>query len=224
MITSLPKSIVPRKSKLQGLGAILKRGLLKSNTLRRKRLNIKANDAILSIVTDCREPDANQHSVLRSCREASRRMESILFSVGGAERIVSSLRYFKERPAVREIDHLSQIVSQNENFLQHETKQQKINAAIVQGLSGFLTMFGGQRSGRRSNENQNAYDAIMTALNTEEFTNAKLGRMLSRTLNVTHRQIKRGRAMRKSMEDLDTKRWLRKPSAIPKRAIGEGKC
>ena len=52
---------------------------------------------------------------------------------------------------------------------------------------------------------------------------AKLGRMLSRKLNVNYRQIKRGRAIRKNMHDMDERRWIRKASAVPKSAIGEGK-
>ena len=62
----------------------------------------------------------------------------------------------------------------------------------------------------------------MVAINTKEFATAKLGRMLSRSLNVSRRQIKRGRAIRKEMEDLDTKNWVRCSSTVPKSAIQEG--
>ena len=54
------------------------------------------------------------------------------------------------------------------------------------------------------------FDAIMAAINTKELTSAKLGRMLSRSLNVSQRKIKRGRAIRKEMEDMDKKNWIRR--------------
>jgi len=102
------------------------------------------------------------------------------------------------------------------------SKEERMNSAIVNSLRSFLGLFNG-RSGRRSNEDQNAYDAVMAALDTHDLTSAKLGWMISRTLNMSHRQIKRGRLLRKTMEDIYKKRWLRKSSAVPKNAIGEGK-
>ena len=67
------------------------------------------------------------------------------------------------------------------------------------------------------------FDAIMAAINTKEFTAAKLGRMLSRSLNVSHRQIKRGRAIRSDLEDKDKKNWVQRASTVPKSAIKDGK-
>ena len=75
---------------------------------------------------------------------------------------------------------------------------------------------GDKGGGRRSLEDQNAYDAVMIALNSANLTTAKFGRLLSCTLNVSHRQMKRGRAIRKSMEDMDKKRWIRWSSAVSK--------
>lgn len=63
----------------------------------------------------------------------------------------------------------------------------------------------------------------MTAVNGEEFNEEKLGRQLARSLEVTHRVVKRGRAMRKDMEDMDNKRWIRRATAGPKSAIKAGK-
>ncbi len=102
------------------------------------------------------------------------------------------------------------------------SKEDKLNAVVVKSLREFLAMFN-SRVGRRSNEDQNAYDAVMAALNNGNMTGAKLGRMLSRTLQVSHRQMKRGRALRSNMEDKDKARWIWKESAVPKQAIGEGK-
>ena len=81
---------------------------------------------------------------------------------------------------------------------------------------------GDKGGGRRKMEDQNAYDAVMASLLTEELDASKLTRMLSRRLGVSHRQIKRGRALRKNMKDMDTKHWVRKSSAVPKNAIGSG--
>ena len=97
------------------------------------------------------------------------------------------------------------------------------------GIKSFMSMFHRSRNddnkggGRRTLEDQNAYDAIMTAINSKELTTARLGRLLTRTLGVSHRQIKRGRAFRKSMEDMDKARWIRRPSTVPLNAVKEGK-
>lgn len=229
-VTKLPST---RKSKLMLLGDILRKGVLRSNALRIERgLNVKAEKAILALITDSTEGTTELcSSALRHCREAARCMEEVLFLVGGAERIVCSLRYFKDRPAIREVGYVRKALMESDgdgNSNCFHSKQERMNEAIVKALRGFLGMFsrkgaeGKRDGGRRFNEDQNAYDAVMTALNSNELTGAKLGRMLSRMLNVSHRQIKRGRAMRKNMEDMDKARWVRKRSAVPKNAIGEG--
>ena len=217
-----------RQSKLQTLGNILREGLLQSGNLRRKHgLTIKANDSIVILLTDSSEGERvmDSTSVLRACRNAAREMETILFSTGGAERIVCTMRIFRDRPAMKELLHVKDAMVSNQlqstDNLSLKSKEERMNSAIVNSLHSFLGLFNG-RSGRRSNEDQNAYDAVMAALNNNDLTSAKLGRMLSRTLNVSHRQIKRGRALRQNMEDMDKKRWLRKSSAVPKNAIGEG--
>ena len=112
----------------------------------------------------------------------------------------------------------------------YHSKTEKFNATVVKSLKGFLGMFQRDRSdgkkggGRRSSEDQNAYDSIIAALVSEDLDAARLGRMLCQRLNVSHRQMKRGRATRKSMEDMDAKRWIRRSSAVPKSAIGAGEC
>ena len=60
--------------------------------------------------------------------------------------------------------------------------------------------------GRRCLENQNAYDAVMTTINSNNLTSTKLGRTITCTLGVSHRQIKRGGAFQKNMEDTDKTR------------------
>ena len=82
---------------------------------------------------------------------------------------------------------------------------------------------GGKGGGRQSLENQNVYDAMMAAINTKGLTFDNLGRMLLRSLNVSRRQIKRGRAVRKKMEDMDKNNWVWRSFTVPKNAIQEGK-
>ena len=72
-------------------------------------------------------------------------------------------------------------------------------------------------------EDQNVYDVIMATINTKELTTAKLGNLLCRELNISRRQMKRGRAIRTDMEDMDKKNGVRPSSTVPKNAIQVGK-
>ena len=152
-------------------------------------------------------------------------MEDLLFSVGGAERIVTTLRYFRGRRTVQELDKAMGIIDRDVTN-KNRSKEGKLNGMVMDGLRDFLGMFRSTSSkggGRRTLEDQNVFDAIMAAINTKEFTAAKLGRMLSRSLNVSHRQIKRGRAIRSDLEDKDKKNWVQRASTVPKSAIKDGK-
>ena len=151
-------------------------------------------------------------------------MEDLLFSVGGAERIVATLRYFRCRQTVQELDQAMGIID-GDSTSKNMSKEGQLHLIVMDGLRNFLGMFQSSSSkggGRQSLENQNVYDAIMATINTKELTSAKLSRMLSRSLNVSRRQIKRGRAIRKDMEDMDKKNWVRRSSTVPKNAIQEG--
>ena len=72
-------------------------------------------------------------------------------------------------------------------------------------------------------EDQNAYDAVMTAVVNCDLSKEKLGRIFAREMGVSRRAVKRGQAMRKEMEDMDSKRWIRRTSRVPKNAIRVGK-
>ena len=69
-------------------------------------------------------------------------------------------------------------------------------------------------------EDQNAYDEVVVVLVSGDLDSAKFGRLLSRTLNISHQQIKRARAICHDIEDKT--RWVRELSAVPNNAIGEG--
>ena len=108
------------------------------------------------------------------------------------------------------------------------TKTEKMNKILTNNLKGFLQLFcrprceEETRGGRRLNEDQNAYDSVMTAMISNDLTRAKLGRMFSRQMQVSYRAVKRARGMRKDMEDMDSERWIRRPSVVPKDSIGVG--
>ena len=221
-----------RISKVQKIGQVMREALIRSSLLRSKYHTAeKADERIRRAVRVATEGDLNNNS-LRRCREAAQKMDEILFSVGGAERLVATLRYFKEQPAVRELVRAKEILmsegatpAKSDRYL---SKDENLSALIVDGLKGFVGMFhrkrgdGDKGGGRRSTEDQNVYDAVMAALASGDLTSAKLGTMLCRKLDISRRQIKRGRAIRKNMEDMDTKRWIRKSSAVPKSAIADG--
>ena len=42
-------------------------------------------------------------NVMDACQRAVRQMEYLLFTNGGAERLLSTLRYFHDRPLIREV-------------------------------------------------------------------------------------------------------------------------
>ena len=221
--TDAPNS---RNSKLKHIGNMIMKRLRKSSTLRRQRYSARAKAEINALITITDEDDLNKNA-MRSCREAARKMEKILFSVGGAKRLVTTLRYFREGPLVRELGQTKKVLEESQTG-KYSTKEEQLQVLVMDGMKGFFAMFHRNRGeedkggGRRTIEDQNAYDAVMAAINSNELTSARLGRMLTNTLGVSHRQIKRGRALRKSMEDHD-KGWVRRTSAAPKNAVKEGK-
>ena len=221
------KQVVERSSKLKQVGDQVRKRLLKSHHLRnRKRSSMAANEEMSAAVAQSSEIEWNTHT-MRSCREASQKMEDLLFSVGGAERIVKTLRYFRDRKAVLEVDRVEDNMNVNKPN-EKKSKEGRLNSVLMDGLRNFLGMFhrprgeGDKGGGRRTLEDQNVYDAIMAAINTKELTTAKLGSMLSRELGISRRQMKRGRALREDMEDKDKKNWVRRSSTVPKNAIKLG--
>ena len=218
-----PTNTVPvRTSKLQKVGEELREKLIISS---RKRIQYRstkqANEFLSGLSVDT---DEGQHTsmVMDACQRAARRMEDLLFTNGGAERLLLTLKFFHNRPAIREVGALKELLN-NDTSTNYYTKEEKLNSAIAKSLKDFLRFFW-IKKGRRSNEDQNAYDVVMVALNSDQIMKHKLGRVFARHMQVSRRAIKRGRAMRKSMEDMDKKKWIRRPSVVPKNAIGVGKA
>ncbi len=72
---------------------------------------------MLSVLGNLREgDDILNHSVVTKCRKAAQQMEDLLFSVGGAERIVTTLQIFKDRPVVRELIHVREAMQSGNNL------------------------------------------------------------------------------------------------------------
>ncbi len=219
-----------RVSKLKKVGDVVRQSMNKSSKLRGKYHAIKkANAEIIAAIDESTESDFSV-SATRHCREAAQKMEDLLFSVGGAERIVTTLRFFKESHLIQELKVAQDVMNDDEHRSNRKlSKQERLNVMIIDSLKNFLGLFQRSRGdkdkggGRRTSEDQNAYDAVLAALNSGELTSARMGRLLARTLNVSRRQIKQARVLRKNMEDMDKKRWVRQPSAVPSSAIREGK-
>ena len=109
-----------------------------------------------------------------------------------------------------------------------------MNDIIVNSLKYFLQILfqicgvkdNGEKDkvrGRRLLEDQNTYDAVMTALNNDELNKEKLGRLFVCQKKVSHCEIKREGAMRKDMKYMDRKRCIWRPLVVLKNAIGVGK-
>ena len=81
-------------------------------------------------------------------------MEDVLFSIGSTERIVCTLRYFKERPVIRELTAARGMLT-IENPARYFPKNERLQAVIFDRLKNFLGMFqcrrgdGNQGGGRR---------------------------------------------------------------------------
>ena len=62
----------------------------------------------------------------------------------------------------------------------------------------------------------------MAAMMSEEMTREKLGRLFAREMQISWRAVQRGRGLRKNMEDMDTKQWIRRTTTAPKHTVGIG--
>ena len=72
----------------------------------------KVNKEIVAAVMDACEGELSARHQ-KSCQVAACKMEEILFSVGGPERIVATLRYFKDRATVGEVAHIQYLMVSN---------------------------------------------------------------------------------------------------------------
>ena len=192
-----------------------------------KRRLTKANEEMLAAIKESSERDltSKRH---RSCEDAAGKMEDVLFSVGGAERVVKTLQYFKDRAAVEELTRVRSAMEASDASENYLSKEERLSAIVMASVKDFLGMFTrkqgdvDKRGGRRKPEDQNAYDAVMSSLVSEELDAAKLTKMLSHKFGTNRRQLKRGRALGKNLKNMDSKCWIRKSSAVSRNAICSG--
>ena len=97
------------------------------------------------LIEKSRQPLHNQVRVnftngMRSYREASQKMEDLLFSVGGAERIVKTLRYFKDRKVVQEVNRVRDTIDADKAD-KKKPKEGRLQSVVMDGLRNFLGMF-----------------------------------------------------------------------------------
>ena len=62
----------------------------------------------------------------------------------------------------------------------------------------------------------------MAAIMSEDMTREKLGRLFAREMKTSWHAVKRGRGLRKNMEDMDSKQWIRRTTTAPKHTVGIG--
>ena len=170
--------------------------ILIASTLRNKKENATQADKTLL------EADPNyanvEHSraIKKACADAAKRMEDLLFTTGGAGRLLSTLKYFRDRPAIRELNRLNELSnnggSDNDNS-NRKNKTETLNFFIAKNLKGFLNFFRKEKGkGRRLDEDQNAYNAVMIAVVNSDLSKEKLGRILAREMGVNRHAVKRG--------------------------------
>ena len=161
------------------MGKELRKKLLVSSGTRIQYRSAKRADKALSKLIPGTVDLEHSKAMKDVCGRAAQRMEELLFTNGGAGRLLLTLKYFRERPAMRELKALKKLpnvgVANNNNSIYY-TKTEKMNRILTNDLKGFLHFFCRQRGeketggGRRLNEDQNAYDSVMTAMMSNDLT------------------------------------------------------
>ena len=119
---------------------MVKRRLIRSNVLRGQyHYAARANAEIKAVITKTEEGYQNKYT-MRSCREAAMKMEEILISVGGAHRLVTTVRYFRERPVVRELGKTKDLIDGSKTG-KHSTKEEQLRSLVMGDIKDFFTMF-----------------------------------------------------------------------------------
>ena len=133
-----------RTSKLQRLSNDLRNKILIASTLRNKKENATQADKTLL------EADPNyaivEHSraIKKACADAAKRMEDLLFTTGGADRLLSTLKYFRDRPAIRELNCLNKLSNNggsDSDKSNRKNQTETLNSFIAKNLKGFLNFF-----------------------------------------------------------------------------------
>ena len=95
--------------------------------------------ALASILSKVSDSEMTQKA-MQNCRDVSQDMEDILFSIGGPDRLLTTLRIFRDRPAIRELDVVKQLI-QKDSPDTLISKEEEINKGVVDSLQEFLALF-----------------------------------------------------------------------------------
>ena len=102
-----------------------------------------------------------------------------------------TLKYFRERPAMREVEALKQLSTSgvpDDSSKIYYTKAEKMMRIVTDNVKGFTQFFSRPKGendkggGRRLSKDQNACDLAMTSVMSNDLTRAKLGRVLAREM------------------------------------------
>ena len=170
-------------SRLMKLSRVLKKLLIYSRSQCLNRRITKANQEMTAAIKESGEGGLNLRRYL-CCEDAARKMEVLLFSVGGAERVVKTLQYFKDRTAVEELTLASRamVVAGDTDTEKYLSKDKKLSAIVMDNLKGMFSSKRGETDkggGQRNLEDQNAYDAVMASLISKELDATKVTKLLS---------------------------------------------
>jgi hypothetical protein len=209
-----------RTSKLQRLGKTLKDGLERAGAYRRGDSTKQAN-LVLSELQEA-DDEALSKFTFERCRRATQSMEDVSFRQGSFKRMIATLRYFENRPAIREAKAASNAAAAaGDKSIGFESKSDALNRVVRKSMSDFFGLFSSK--GPRLVEDQNCVDAALSAMASTQIKEERLGRELERALGVTRRHLKRASLMRSSLEDGDTAHWVRSPTREYSSSINAGK-
>ena len=65
----------------------------------------------------------HSRAIKKACADAAKRMEDLLFTTCGADRLLSTLKYFRDRPTIRELNCLKEL--SNSGGSDHDNSNRK---------------------------------------------------------------------------------------------------
>ena len=158
IVNSLARKDGPgRISQIQRVGKELRKKLLVSSGTRIQYRSAKRADKALSKLIPGTVDLEHSKAMKDVCGRAAQRMEELLFTNGGAGRLLLTLKYFRERPAMRELKALKKLpnvgVANNNNSIYY-TKTEKMNRILTNDLKGFLHFFVGNEAKKKLAEDR----------------------------------------------------------------------
>ena len=135
--------------------------------------------------------------------------------------IVSTLRLFRQRPAVWELESVVDELTATNATIVVKNDSDAFLKTLLKSISGFMQHF--SRQGNRSLEDQNAVDEALSALmDPKACKDRGFVSKLKRGIGVTLRQLSRATGIRADLEDRDKKHWIRAAPRQYLNAISNG--